>query len=99
MKTASITETKNQLSALLDRVRHGESVLIVDRGRPVARLEPVTAGGAEDPEGRLSRLERQAAVRRARAPLPKSFFTRRPPRPRRGASLSKALADERREGR
>ncbi len=42
MKTASISQTKNQLSALLDAVRHGETILIMDRNCPVARLEPVT---------------------------------------------------------
>jgi len=99
VKKASITETKNQLSALLDRVRHGETVLIVDRGRPVARLEPVVTDGAADPDGRVARLERQAAVRRAIEPLPKSFLARRPPRARRGASISKALLEERRGGR
>ena len=36
MKTATISETKNRLSALLDRVRHGETILITDRERPVA---------------------------------------------------------------
>ena len=43
MKRASITEAKNGLSALIDGLRHGAGVLIVDRGRPVARLEPVAA--------------------------------------------------------
>jgi prevent-host-death family protein len=99
MKKASITETKNQLSALLDRVRHGETVLIVDRGRPVARLEPASGGGAGDPEGRLLRLERQGVVRRARATLSKSFLGRKPPRGGRGASISKALLADRRVGR
>ena len=42
MKKASISEAKNQLSALIDSVKAGGAVLIVDRGRPVARLEAVT---------------------------------------------------------
>jgi NAD-dependent dihydropyrimidine dehydrogenase PreA subunit len=37
MRKATITEAKNQLSALIDRVRHGETIVITDRGRPVAR--------------------------------------------------------------
>jgi len=37
MKKASITEAKNNLSALIDSVKGGSPVLIVDRGRPVAR--------------------------------------------------------------
>jgi prevent-host-death family protein len=42
MKKASITEAKNNLSALIDSVKGGSPVLIVDRGRPVARLEDIT---------------------------------------------------------
>ena len=38
MKTATITEIKNGLSAIIDQVRAGESVLITDRGLVVARL-------------------------------------------------------------
>ena len=37
MKIASITEAKNNLSALIDGLKGGSPVLIVDRGRPVAR--------------------------------------------------------------
>ena len=61
MKTATITEAKNRLSALIDRVRSGESILILDRGVPVARLEPVAA--FPDPTGRLRRLERAGVIR------------------------------------
>jgi hypothetical protein len=39
MKKASITEAKNRLSAIIDGLKRGAPVLIVDRGRPVARLE------------------------------------------------------------
>ena len=40
MKKATTTEAKNNLSALIDGLKNGSPVLI-DRGRPVARLEPV----------------------------------------------------------
>ena len=53
MKKASITEAKNRLSALIDGLKRGSPVLIVDRGRPVARLEPVTTLGQGEPGGRL----------------------------------------------
>src|SRR3989442_1226313 len=46
---ASISEAKNRLSALIDHVRAGDTVVIVDRGIPVARLEPrgdLAGGGA-----------------------------------------------------
>jgi prevent-host-death family protein len=99
MKRASITEAKNRLSALLDRVRHGESILIHDRGVPVARLQSVLSRGTDAGEGRLARLERQGLIRSPSAPPPKKLVASRPPRPREGASLSQAVIAERREGR
>jgi prevent-host-death family protein len=98
MKKAGITEVKNNLSAFIDRVKAGAAVLIVDRGRPVARLEPV-GGASEDAEGRLARLVRDGIVRPARRAVSKAVFTTMPPRPKRGASAVRALVDERREGR
>ena len=62
MKVASVSEAKNRLSALLDLVRSGETVVIVDRGTPVARLESLAE--AEGVEPRLARLERSGLVRR-----------------------------------
>ncbi len=62
MKSATITEAKNGLSALIDRVRAGESIVITDRGIPVAVLEPATR--LMDPEERLAKLERGGIVRR-----------------------------------
>jgi len=99
VKRATLTETKNNLSALVDQVRHGETILILDRGRPVARLESVLEG--EDPgEGRLERLERQGVVRRGRKPHPaRRILEEAPPRPQGGASAVAALVAERREGR
>lgn len=98
MKKASITEAKNNLSALIDRVKGGSSVLIVDRGRPVARLEPVRGPGA-DQAGRLARLVRDGTVRPARRGVRKGLFATRPPRAKKGASGVRALIEERREGR
>jgi prevent-host-death family protein len=100
MKKASITEVKNNLSALIDGVKGGSPVLIVDRGRPVARLEPVN-GAASDDDTRLARLARDGIVRRARAGVPKGLFATDPPRAKakKGVSAVRALLDERREGR
>jgi prevent-host-death family protein len=97
MKRASVSEAKNTLSALIHRVQEGASVLIVDRGRPVARLEPVQGLDALD-DDRLARLVRQGVVRPARGALSKAVGTN-PPRVRKGASGVRALLDERREGR
>jgi prevent-host-death family protein len=95
---ASITEAKNQLSALIDRVRGGESVLIVDRGVPVARLESATVGSVES-AGRLARLQRAGIVTPARTAASGNPLAGKPPRPRGGASIVQTLVQERREGR
>jgi prevent-host-death family protein len=99
MKTATITEAKNGLSALIDRVRHGESVVITDRGRPVARLVSALTGAAEDPEGRLARLERRGGIRRATASPPRRLILGRLPRTRKPSGVVDALLEERRAGR
>ena len=62
MKRASITEAKNGLSALIDGLGRGAGVLIVDRGRPVARLEPVSSVPDVLEDGRLMRLVRDEAL-------------------------------------
>lgn len=98
MKTVSITEAKNRLSALIDGLRGGGRVLIVDRGRPVARLEPVVTSVGEQ-DGRLSRLLRDGIVRPPRASLPRALLKELPPGPKRGTSVLSALLEERREGR
>jgi antitoxin (DNA-binding transcriptional repressor) of toxin-antitoxin stability system len=80
MKKAGITETKNNLSALVDGLRGGSPALIVDRGRPVARLEPVAVREEGGQEGRLSRLIRDGVARPRRTGPPTALFTTSPPR-------------------
>ncbi len=43
MIRASVSHTRNHLSALLGQVKVGETVLITDHGRPVAQLTRVDA--------------------------------------------------------
>jgi|SRR5687767_4934438 len=97
VKKASISEAKNAFSALLDRVRQGRSIVIEDRGVPVARLEPIAE--RLDPDGRLARLERQGFVRAPRRPLPKRWLESRPPRLLKGRRASDIVLEERRDGR
>ena len=99
MKTASITQAKNGLSALLDVVRGGETVIIEDRGRPVARLESVLVGGSVDPEGRLARLERRGLVRRPASELAPELLATPPPRPRAEGSHGELAVAARRRSR
>lgn len=97
MTTASITEAKNNLSKLLKKVRAGESVLILDRNIPVARLEPLPPGSREADEAKLLDLERRGLLKRGTGKLPKDFWTR--PLPKFKKSLVEALLQERREAR
>ena len=99
MKKASITEAKNNLSALIDRVKSGSSVLIVDRGRPVARLESAAGHLSGDEAGQLERLVRTGIVRPARVPFPKARIATEPPHAAAKASAVQALLEERRAGR
>ena len=98
MKKASVSEAKNNLSALLDRVKTGASVLIVDRGRPVARLQGI-AGDATGGDDRLARLVRDGIVRPARSSPPSRIFKTKPPRAASGGGALATLLDERRDSR
>jgi prevent-host-death family protein len=44
VRSVSIAELKNRLSAYLDLVRQGEEVLVRDRKRPVAKIVPLSTG-------------------------------------------------------
>jgi len=97
MKTASITEAKNQLSALLERVRAGESVVILDRGVAVAQLSPVA--DSDDATGRLQRLERAGIVKRGTGSTRLEDLRQPGPALPPGMSAVEALLEERRSGR
>jgi prevent-host-death family protein len=96
MDTATITEVKNGLSAILDRVRAGTPVLVTDRGVPVAVIEPVTSLVGLDE--RLLRLERAGIVTSEGAEPPVELLRTPPPRVP-GASLVTELLHERAHGR
>ncbi len=51
MRIVGILEAKTHLSRLIEDVLAGEEILIVRRGRPVARLVPVEANTARRPLG------------------------------------------------
>jgi prevent-host-death family protein len=97
MRSASISEAKNKLSVLLDHVRAGETILILDRGVPVAELGPARELSGD---ARLARLERAGVIRAPRRPGrgPVRRLAR-PPGPEGGTGALEALLEERREGR
>lgn len=97
MKRASITEVKNGLSALLDQVKAGETIIITDRGIPVARI--VSDVGADDDDGRVARLIRDGVATTRGGPSPLERILRPFPPGSKPAGVLEALLEERREGR
>jgi len=101
MKTATITETKNHLSALLHEVQRGETIVVLDRTKPVARIESMAATPDEyRGEGeRIKRLERAGVLLRPRGGTRSDVLSGRPIRTAGGASAVQALLEERESGR
>ena len=50
MRSVSVAELKNQLSAYLHRVRGGEELLIRDRNLPIAKIVPLDTENVEADE-------------------------------------------------
>ena len=96
MKTAAVSELKARLSEFLGQVKAGSEVLITDRGKPVARLVPIS--GATTGKESLSTLEKQGLIKVGSGKLPKNFWMMPRPEDRQGVVL-KALLEEREEGR
>lgn len=94
MNKASISELKNQLSAYLQRVRAGQTVIVYDRDRPIARIDRVAD---EDDDDRIAQLQRAGIVTPPSEPLPLDVL--RTPLPRAGHSVLDALLEEREAGR
>lgn len=99
MKTATISEAKNNLSALLRLVQQGQEVVILDRDVPIARLMPMPAAARGEDEALLRELERDGLVRRAKVKLSKQYLDKLPPAPKIKGDLLAALLAEREEGR
>ncbi len=96
MKRASIASLKARLSEFLDSVKAGEEVIVTERGRPVARLTPISGG--ERREVHLNRLIRAGLVRPPLKKLPRDFWDRPWPKDPEGRALA-ALVEDREQGR
>jgi antitoxin (DNA-binding transcriptional repressor) of toxin-antitoxin stability system len=95
MERASVSGLKSRLGEYPRKFRAGETVLVLDRGKPVANLEPSAPG--DDRDGWMASLIRERVVKPPVRPLPARLVKFRPPKPRGG--LIESLLDERREGR
>jgi antitoxin (DNA-binding transcriptional repressor) of toxin-antitoxin stability system len=98
MKTAKISDLKNRLSYYLRFVRRGQSVLVYDRDRAIARIDPVSAAGALEPADWTAELEQAGILRPPTAPLPRDWLKRRIHAKGEGDVVG-ALLEERESGR
>lgn len=99
MKKVTITQLKDNLSALLARAAQGEEIIIFDRKKPLVRLialfQYAESDGAKDQQTaeRLSKLEADGLVSRRKQNSLGKLLQR--PRPRSKASIVDALIEER----
>jgi prevent-host-death family protein len=96
MKIAAVSKLKAYLSEYLNQVKAGNEILITDRGKPVARLVPISRTKAVGES--LSRMEKQGLIKLGSGKLPKDFWTMPRAVDPQGLVL-KALLEEREEGR
>lgn len=97
MARVGVAELKSGLSQYLDRVQAGETVIVTDHGRPVAKLIPM-ALGEQEPDDRLRALERLGWVRLGDRPISSDFWKLPRPQDASGRSLE-LLLEEREDGR
>ena len=96
MKTAAVSELKALLSKYLSQVKAGEEVMTTDRGKPIAKIVPITRTDTEIPVHLLT-LERAGLARIGSNNLQKGFWAMPRPKDRKGRALQ-GLLREREEG-
>lgn len=97
MKAAAVSELKASLSKFLAAVKGGEEVIVTDRGKPIAKLVPMTRDEQERPPHLLT-LERAGLAKIGTGGLPSDFWDLPRPKDPKNRAL-KALLKEREESR
>ncbi len=98
MKVVYVSNLKARLSEFLRLVKSGETVLVTERGRPVAMLAPVGESHPLNQDPRLQALVASGLIRPPQAAVAADFPDRPRPADPEGRLL-KALLQERTEGR
>ena len=96
MKRTAVSTLKATLSACLAKVKAGDEVLVMERGKPIAKLVPLPKDSQE--HDALRDLLRAGLVRSGTGKLPTGFWKLPRPKDRHGRGLETLLAD-RAEGR
>jgi prevent-host-death family protein len=100
MKTANVGTLRNNLSKYLEMVRKGETIEILDRKTPVARLTPIRGSMKPGKDGIspwIRQLAKEGKVRLGTGRLDPKFFDHLAGN--KDARIVEALLEERREGR
>ncbi len=92
----SVSELKAKLSAHLRRVKAGETILVTERGRPVAQLSPPPQSQGD--EAGMQELVAAGLVKLGRGRVSKQLWKMPHPPDPNDAALS-AVLNERAEGR
>ena len=95
MNIAAVSKFRAHLRNYLNQVKAGTEVLITDRGKPVARLVPISRTKAAGES--LTWMEKQGLIKLGSGKLPKNFWAMPRPEDPEGLVL-KALLEEREEG-
>jgi prevent-host-death family protein len=92
MQRVSSREFKNRMGRYMKAVRKGQSLLLTDRGRPVAKLCPPDPESSPEPslEDVLKRLEAEGKIRLAKGSLGKFSAI-----PSRGKLASEMIIEDR----
>ena len=92
MKTVGSRELKNRLGRYLKLVGKGETLIVTDRGKPVARIGPTDSNGGEDRsvDEVLKQMEAEGHLRLGTRP-----FKRFKPVRLKGKPLSKIILEDR----
>jgi prevent-host-death family protein len=91
MQKVGSRELKNRLGRYLAFVRTGKSLLVTDRGKPVAKLMAVEPSAEDQLEERLKELAHRGYIR-----LGKGRFSKFKPVRAKGKPASRILIEERR---
>jgi len=97
MKTTPVSELKATLSEQLARVKAGEEVVVTERGRPIAKIVPLSSE-TMGLSAHMSELARNGLIRLGSGKISKDIWKLPRPVDKRGLAL-KALVDERENGR
>ena len=95
MKTTTVTKLKASLGKYLKSVKAGEEVLVIERGRPIAKLTP--AASADVSTERLVEMEKHGLIKLGSGKLPKGFWNLPRPKDTKGL-VAKTALQEREQG-